>query len=91
MTTDPVLRAAVPAPRTDGPFAAPVPAAPSVPVLQVGSPAWRDRLVELHVLAEHGDVEAATEAERWLAEDDSARRHWELVERDCLEIHPRRV
>ena len=82
MTTDPVLRA-VPSLRADGP------SLPSAPVLQVGSPAWRDRLVELHVLAEHGDVEAATEAERWLAEDGSARRHWELVERHCHEIHPR--
>lgn len=79
MTSDPVLRA-VSLLRAD---------VSSTPVLQVGSPAWRDRLVELHVLAEHGDVEAATEAERWLAEDGSARRHWDLVELHCHEIHPR--
>jgi hypothetical protein len=36
-------------------------------------PDWRDALVELHILAEHGDPDAATRAARWLARDPAAR------------------
>lgn len=43
----------------------------------------RDRLVELHVLAEHGDPAAAAEAARLLADDDEARRVWDTVEATC--------
>ncbi len=49
----------------------------------VGDPAWRDRLVELHVLAEHGDPHAADIAERWLATDPAAQHAWSEVERTC--------
>ena len=44
---------------------------------------WQDRLVELHVLADHGDPEAATIAESWLATDEQARRRWDTVQRAC--------
>lgn len=39
--------------------------------------AWRDRLVELHVLAEHGDDDAARTAQRWLSSDAAARHVWD--------------
>ena len=39
-----------------------------------------DRLVELHVLTEHGDTAAAAEAARLVAADDAARRVWDTVE-----------
>lgn len=45
---------------------------------------WRDRLVELHVLADHGDREAAAAA--WLSEDEDARRIWVTVQRTCEDI-----
>jgi hypothetical protein len=47
---------------------------------------WRNRIVELHVLAEHGDVQAASDAERWLATDRAARHLWDTVDTDCREI-----
>jgi hypothetical protein len=47
---------------------------------------WRDRIVELHVLAEHGDVDAADAARRWLATDGEARRLWQEVDKDCRSI-----
>ena len=49
-------------------------------------PAWRDRLVELHVLAEHGDADAAAVAARWLATDPTAEHVWSRVERTCREL-----
>ena len=42
-------------------------------------PDWRDALVELHILAEHGDPDAATRAARWLARDPAARHAWDEV------------
>ena len=48
--------------------------------------AWRDRLVELHVLAEHGDTDAADTAARWLATDPAAYRVWTEVERTCRHL-----
>jgi hypothetical protein len=42
---------------------------------------WIDQLVELHVLAEHGDDAAATTAQQWIATDADARRIWDDVER----------
>jgi hypothetical protein len=48
--------------------------------------AWRSQIVELHVLAEHGDIEAASAAERWMATDRAARRLWDEVDTDCREI-----
>ena len=47
---------------------------------------WRDRLVELHVLAEHGDGSAADDAARWLDRDPAARAAWETVTRTCEEV-----
>jgi hypothetical protein len=47
---------------------------------------WRDRLVELHVLADHGDRDAAETAAAWLAEDEDARRIWVTVQRTCEDI-----
>lgn len=46
----------------------------------------RDRLVELHVLAEHGDDAAAAEAREWLDHDPDARRTWYRVEELCREV-----
>ena len=44
---------------------------------------WRDRLVELHVLAEHGDGAAAAAAARWLDDDPAARSAWQTVAHAC--------
>jgi ferric-dicitrate binding protein FerR (iron transport regulator) len=44
---------------------------------------WKDQLVELHVLAANGDSAAASEAERWLADDPEARKAWAEVEAAC--------
>jgi hypothetical protein len=44
---------------------------------------WRDQLAELHVLADHGDREAAAMAAAWLAEDELARQAWDTVEHRC--------
>jgi hypothetical protein len=49
----------------------------------VEQPSWRDTLVELHVLAEHGDPHAAAEAARWLERDVTARRMWDEVQATC--------
>lgn len=46
----------------------------------------RDRLVELHVLAEHGDASAAAEAREWLSDDPEARRIWHQVDAQCQEL-----
>lgn len=47
---------------------------------------WKDRLVELHVLAEHGDAEALAEAHRWMGWDARARAVWDTVAQDCTEL-----
>ena len=44
---------------------------------------WRDALVELHVLAENGDLDAAGQAARWLAHDEAARRAWDAIQNTC--------
>lgn len=52
-------------------------------------PDWVEQLVELHVLAENGDAEAARKAADWVAADPSARAIWASVERDCEQLrHP---
>jgi hypothetical protein len=51
----------------------------------VVDPRTRDRLVELHVLAEHGDA-AAAEAGGWLSSDPDARRTWHQVDAQCREL-----
>ena len=47
---------------------------------------WRDRLVELHVLAQSGDAPAGAAAKDWLAGDATARSLWQAVERDCAKL-----
>jgi tellurite resistance protein TehA-like permease len=52
-----------------------------------GGPAdWRDRLVELHVLAQSGDDQAGAAAEHWMARDATARTLWHTVEQDCARL-----
>ncbi len=52
---------------------------------------WRDRLVELHVLAEHGCTESATHAQGWLAVDRAAHEAWHAIERTCRELRDDRT
>jgi ferric-dicitrate binding protein FerR (iron transport regulator) len=52
-----------------------------------GSAGWRDQLVDLHVLAAHGDLEAADRAQAWLAADGAARQAWDQVQRVCDDLH----
>ncbi|HWM01082.1 MAG TPA: hypothetical protein VNP92_01980 [Actinophytocola sp.] len=60
---------------------------PAVPQIATMRPDdWRDRLVELHVLTDHGDGEAAAAAAAWLAEDEHARWAWDTVQRTCDEV-----
>jgi hypothetical protein len=47
---------------------------------------WKDRLVELHVLAEHGDAEALAAALQWMGWDARARAVWDAVAADCTEL-----
>jgi hypothetical protein len=54
--------------------------APETVRTEASDPRWSDRLVELHVLAEHGDVESAVAAEKWMAADVEARHVWDHVE-----------
>lgn len=46
----------------------------------------RDQLVEWHVLASHGDHDAARAAQAWLATDIEARRDWDTVQRACEQV-----
>jgi hypothetical protein len=48
---------------------------------------WIDRLVELHVLAEHGDDASADAAQNWLAEDLQARQVWDYIEHVLDQVH----
>jgi len=52
---------------------------------------WRDRLVELHVLAEHGCTESATSAQDWLAADPAAHEAWHAVEQTCRALRDDRA
>ncbi|MCW2716940.1 hypothetical protein [Pseudonocardia sp.] len=45
--------------------------------------------MDLHVLAENGDPEAAAAARRRLAADPEARRAWDEVQLTCDQIHDR--
>ena len=49
-------------------------------------PQWIDRLVELQVLADNGDTDAAAAAASWIAEDTEARKVWEDVQRVCDQV-----
>lgn len=51
-----------------------------------GGARTRDRLVELHVLVEHGDAAAAAEAQEWLDDDPDARRVWHQVDARCQQL-----
>jgi hypothetical protein len=44
---------------------------------EAASTLWIDHLVELHVLAEHGDEVSAAAAARWIAVDAHAREVWD--------------
>jgi hypothetical protein len=50
---------------------------------------WRDTLVELHVLAEHGDAKAAADAAHWLDRDADARQMWDEVQATCDAVRRR--
>ncbi len=56
------------------------PPLPEMLAAERARPAWLDELVSLHVLAEHGDQEAAATARAWIATDTDARRVWDGVE-----------
>lgn len=47
---------------------------------------WRDRLVELHVLAEHGDQAAIGEAQQWISTDERARTAWQEIDATCARL-----
>jgi anti-anti-sigma regulatory factor len=49
-------------------------------------PEWIDRLVDLHVLAAHGDTDAAAQADRWMADEPDARRLWDSVAGTCEQL-----
>jgi hypothetical protein len=57
-----------------------LPPLPEVLAAERARPAWLDELVSLHVLAEHGDQEAAAAARDWIASDTDARQVWDGVE-----------
>lgn len=61
-------------------------AVPSFETDAAADTAWRDRLVELHVLAEHGDQAALGEAQQWIATDERARRAWEEIDTTCARL-----
>jgi hypothetical protein len=58
-----------------------------LPVDAVVEPDWIDRLVELHVLAEHGDDVSARAAQSWLAQDLQARQVWDYIEHVRDQVH----
>jgi hypothetical protein len=47
---------------------------------------WMEQLVELHVLAENGDADAARKAAEWVEKDGDARAVWASVEQDCAQL-----
>lgn len=47
---------------------------------------WIDRLVDLHVLAEHGDTAAAAQARSWIADDARAQHVWDSVNHTCDQL-----
>ncbi|MDD7942933.1 hypothetical protein PHK61_31440 [Actinomycetospora lutea] len=54
--------------------------------LEAARAPWVDRLVDLHVLSEHGDIGAAEAAEQWMCTDPEARRVWDEVQRSCASL-----
>lgn len=59
----------------------------SIHTTEATYPEWIDRLVDLHVLAAHGDTDAAIQADQWMAEDPDVRRVWDRVARTCELLH----
>jgi len=57
--------------------------APELLALESVRAPWLDRLVDLHVLSEHGDLDATEAAGRWMRTDSEARRVWDEVQRSC--------
>ncbi|GAA4775632.1 hypothetical protein GCM10023200_05260 [Actinomycetospora chlora] len=53
--------------------------------------AWIDRLVDLQVLAAHGDREAVVDLEEWLAHDAEARQVWNIIAQTCQQLRPHRL
>ncbi|GLZ44714.1 hypothetical protein Acsp06_08990 [Actinomycetospora sp. NBRC 106375] len=49
---------------------------------------WLDRLVDLQVLATHGDTAAALHLESWLAHDQEARELWNSIAQVCQQLRP---
>ena len=47
---------------------------------------WHNRLSDLQILAESGDLSALATAVRWIAEDSAARDVWRRVEHDCARL-----
>ena len=58
-------------------------ALPELVALEAARAPWLDRLVDLHVLAEHGDTAATETAGLWLNADPEARRVWDEVQHRC--------
>lgn len=90
----PVRPVSSPAPMPDGPVRSGSPAPgelarlglPTVPpsdAVGAAGTGWLDRLVELHVLAAHGDLAAAAEAQQWIGHDEAAGRVWRQIDQDC--------
>ncbi|GAA1863076.1 hypothetical protein GCM10009836_49290 [Pseudonocardia ailaonensis] len=47
---------------------------------------WVEQLVELHVLAENGDADAARAAAEWVEDDPAARAVWASVDEDVAQL-----
>ena len=62
-------------------ISSPVPA--DGPAIEGAVGSWVDRLVELRVLADHGDTDAAARAQQWIGDDEAAARMWWQITRDC--------
>ena len=59
-------------------------------VVDSDDPGWIDRLVELRVLAEHGDAASAAAAQQWIATDPTVRQMQESLQHfhDWLQSNP---
>ena len=56
---------------------------PELTALESVRAPWLDKLVDLHVLSEHGDTAATETAGQWLRTDPEARRVWDEVQHSC--------
>lgn len=64
---------------------------PEVAAAEAARAPWLDRLVDLHVLSEHGDTAATDTAGQWMSTDPAARRVWDEVQRSCETLRARVV